>query len=149
NLLRQAWEFLMQPRLLVVVVWSGMQHAVWLDEDDTLLFPIDAPQDEVGVEPSLLEESDATAPAQVAQEKHLSPGQGFVHLFGPVLFEIADKLCFARIESGGSHRQLITVRHQQRLVKMPVKIDTRQFRALLFVEGFRIINEFLDSGHQI
>jgi hypothetical protein len=62
-------QVFVQPRLVIVDVSVGVQHAVGLDENNPLTLTIHNPQNEVRVKPALLEETYAPAAAQVAQEK--------------------------------------------------------------------------------
>ena len=58
----------MQLHLVVVLIGGGIKHAVGFNEHDSLALSVFDPQDKVWVKARILKESDAFAPAKVAQQ---------------------------------------------------------------------------------
>ena len=139
----------MEPGLVVVPVRLGMQHAVRFDEDDPLLRGVLDPQDEVGIEAALVEESDALSPAQIPQQKDLLAGKRTIPLRQAVPPQILHEPAFRFVEARRVAPYLVAALKQQRLIQMTVEVDRRQLVRIRAIDVVGLGDELPDRVDQL
>ena len=147
---RQLAQTLVQADLVAVLGGVLLTHPVRLHEHNPLGTDRLHPENEVGVEPALLEEAHARAPALIPQQEHLRVVRAVVPFLVPVLLQVVDESLLASGQTRRRHLQRRAVLlHQQRLIEMLVEVDARQTGAISLVKRAAVLDEGPDLLDQL